>query len=155
MKTTCIIFSVWDVGSSRPLKKYAFGPWWRLLNQRHQESVYLIKCQVTDARLLLINNLRKWILNRLFFLLLFFKKKNRWSSLQRKKTHKINFLTLGFFSFEWHHLTFTFNQCGWFSLHFHTFKSTQTFRFFYNILFWKRLCIEKAISVSETAWLPC
>ena len=62
--------------------------------------------KVTNVRLLLINNLRKWILNRLLFLLLLLLK-NRWKSLHRaKKKYKINFLKLGFFSLEWHHLIF-------------------------------------------------
>lgn len=157
MKSTCISFSVWNVGSSRPYKKILFGicfwPLWRLLNHRHQESVQLIKWQVANVRLFLINNLRKWILNRFFFLLLLLFK-NIWNSFHRtKKKHKFNFLKLGFFSFEWHRLTFL-NRCEWFSLYFHTFESIQTFRFFYNILFWKRFYIEKAVSASTTARLP-
>lgn len=157
MKSTCMSFSVWNVGSARPYKKFLFGicfwPLWRLLNHRHQESVQLIKWQVANVRLLLINNLRKWILNRFFFLLLLLFK-NIWNSFHRtKKKHKFNFLKLGFFSFEWHRLTFL-NRCEWFSLYFHTFESIQTFRFFYNILFWKRFYIEKAVSASTTARLP-
>lgn len=157
MKSTCISFSVWNVRSSRPYKKFLFGicfwPLWRLLNHRHQESVQLIKWQVANVRLLLINNLRKWILNRFFSFCFFFSKTFETASIERKKKHKINFLKLGFFSFEWHRLTFL-NRCEWFSLYFHTFESIQTFRFFYNILFWKRFYIEKAVSASTTARLP-
>lgn len=108
-----------------------------MLNHSHQESVQLIKWQVANVRLLLINNLRKWILYRFFSFCFFFSKTFETASIERKKKHKINFLKLGFFSFDWHRLTFL-NRCEWFSLYFHTFESIQTFRFFYNILFWKR-----------------
>lgn len=72
-----------------------------------------------------------------FLLLLLFKNILKQLPSNEKKPHKINFLKLGFFSFDWHRLTFL-NRCEWFSLYFHTFESIQTFRFFYNILFWKR-----------------